>query len=481
VAGAALALRAPVRLVLTRREDFASTKPAQGTVAEVRIGASREGLLRALQATVVYDTGAYSESSWHMAAAPLLTGPYRWSAFDVVGIGVRTNRFAAGNYRAPTGPQMTHALETLMDELATRLGLNPVDLRLANLMADGEPTVSGDTWSGLGAIECLEAMRGHPIWAARSSLPAGEGIGLALGVWEASMEPAAATCRLDPDGTITVVTGAVDISGVTGGFEVIAAETFGLPVDAVTVLGADTSTAPPSPGSSGSAITYGVGLAVRQAVAEAREQFLRLADEAFEIGPEDLEVADGMVRPRGSPGAGRSVAELARDISESWSAPVEGHATTAHDSVAPSAAGHLAHVRVDTETGEIRILGYAVVQDVGRALDRALVEDQMLGAAVQSIGRATVEAMVHDEHGQLLTGSFLDYAVPRASSVPSIETVIVEVPAPEGPFGAKGIGEAPMLAGPAAIANAVAAATGLRLRDLPMTPDRVWVALRDRS
>jgi CO/xanthine dehydrogenase Mo-binding subunit len=136
---------------------------------------------------------------------------------------------------------------------------------------------------------------------------------------------------------------------------------------------------------------------------------------------------------------------------------------------------------VDTETGEIRILGYAVVQDVGRALDRALVEDQMLGAAVQSIGRATVEALVHDEHGQLLTGSFLDYAVPRASSVPSIETVIVEVPATEGPFGAKGIGEAPMLAGPAAIANAVAAATGLRLRDLPMTPDRVWVALRDRS
>jgi CO/xanthine dehydrogenase Mo-binding subunit len=476
VAAAALALGAPVRLVLTRREDFASTKPAQATVAEVRIGATRDGRLRALQAQVVYDTGAYPESSWHMAAAPLLAGPYRWDAFDVVGLGVRTNRFAAGNYRAPTGPQLTHALETLVDELAGRLGLDPVDLRLANLVADGDPTVSGETWPRIGAIECLEAMRGHRIWAARSGLPAGEGIGLALGVWEASMEPAAATCRLEPDGTITVITGVVDISGANGGFEVIAAETFGLPAEAVTVVAADTSTAPPSPGSSGSAITYATGLAVQQAVADARDRFLRLAADGFEIKPEDLEITGGIVRPRGSPDAGRSVAEIAMELGDGYAAPVEGHAATAHTAVAPSAAGHIAHVRVDVETGEITLLDYAVVQDVGRALDVALVEDQMLGAAVQSIGRATLEALVHDEHGQLLTGSFLDYAVPRAATIPSIDTVILEVPAPEGPLGARGIAEAPMIAGPAAIANAITAATGVRLRDLPMTPARVWAA-----
>jgi CO/xanthine dehydrogenase Mo-binding subunit len=259
---------------------------------------------------------------------------------------------------------------------------------------------------------------------------------------------------------------------------VIAAETFGLVVEAVTVVPANTSTAPPSPGSNTSAITYGAGLAVQQAVADARERFLRLAAEAFEIGPEDLEIVEGMVRPRGSPGTGRSVADIATELADGYAAPVEGHASTAHSVVAPSAAGHLAHVRVDRETGEIQLLDYAVVQDVGRALDRGLVEDQMLGAAVQSIGRAMMEALVHDEHGQLVTGSFLDYAVPRAAAIPSIDTVIVEVPAPEGPLGAKGMGEAPMLAGPAAIANAVAAVTGIRLRDLPMTPDRVWAALR---
>jgi CO/xanthine dehydrogenase Mo-binding subunit len=481
VAGAALALRAPVRLVLTRQEDFASTKPAQATVAELRIGATSDGRLLGLQARVVYDTGAYPESSMHTYSAPLVTGPYRWSAYDVEAIGVRTNRFAVGNYRAPTGPQLTHALETLVDEIAVRLNIDPVDLRLANLVAEGDPTASGETWPRIAAAECLDEMRSHRIWTERTGLPAGEGIGLALGVWEGTMEPSAATCRLEPDGTLTVITGVVDISGVNGGFEAIAAEAFGVAREAVTITTADTATAPPAPGSSGSAITYGAGLAVQQAAVDARDQFLRLAAELFEIKPDDLELVDGRVQPRGAPDVARTVADIAGELSEGWSAPVEGHASTAHKVVAPSVAGHLAHVRVDVETGRVDLLDYAVIQDVGRALDPSLVEDQMLGAAVQSIGRATHEVLIHDEHGQLLTGTFLDYAIPRAAQMPPIDTVIVEVPAPEGPFGAKGIGEASMLAGPAAIANAIAAAAGVRLQDLPITANRVWAALRERA
>jgi CO/xanthine dehydrogenase Mo-binding subunit len=416
-----------------------------------------------------------------MAAGSVITGPYRWPAFDVVGLGVRTNRFAAGQYRAPTGPQLTHALETLIDELAAELDLDPIDLRRQNLVAEGDPTVSGDVWPRIGAVECLEELRGHRLWTARSNLPAGEGIGLAIGSWEGSMEPAAATCRLEPDGTITVITGVMDISGVAGGFAVIAAETFGVPVEAVAVVAAETSSAPPAPGSNSSAITYGVGIAVQQAVADARDRFLRLAAEMFEIEPGDLEIVDGIVVPSGAPTRGRSVADIASELSEGYAAPVEGHATTAHSVVAPSVAGHLAHVRVDKETGRVEVLDYAVVQDVGRAIDPALVEDQMLGSAVQSIGRALHEAMLHDDQGQLITGTFLDYAVPRAASVPAIDTRIIEVPAPEGPFGARGIGEAAILPGPAAIANAIAAATGLRLRDLPMTPQRVWAAARERD
>ena len=476
VAGAALALRAPVRLVLTRLEDFAATKPAQGMVIDLRIGARSSGELEALEARLTYDAGAFPESSWHWFAALLATGPYRWPAFDVVGLGVRTNRFPAGNYRAPTGPQGTFALETLIDELAARLGLDPVELRLANLVAEGEAMADGETWPRTGARECLGRLRAHSLWQGRSGLPAGEGVGLAMGVWQGSMEPAAATCRLEPDGTITVVTGIVDISGATSGLAVIAAEAFGVPVEAVTVISVDTRSAPPSPSSNASAITYGAGLAVERAVADARGRLLQVAAKQFEIDPGDLEIVDGIVRPRDAPAMGRTVAEVAASLADAYSAPIEGHATTAHTVIAPSAAGHLAHVRVDRETGAVELLGYVVVQDVGRALNPALVEDQMLGGTVQSIGIGLYEALTHDERGQLLTGTFLDYAVPRAAALPPIETMIVEVPAPEGPFGARGIGEASMLSGPAAIANGIAAATGLRMRELPMTAQRIWAA-----
>lgn len=285
VAGAALRLRRPVRLVLTRQEDFAATKPAQGMVIDLRIGARRSGEFEALEARMTYDAGAYAESSWEWFAAQLITGPYRWPAFDVLALGVHTNRFGAGNYRAPTGPQGVFALESLVDELAERLVLDPVELRSANTVVEGDLMADGVPWPRIGAQECLERLRGHPIWTGRSRVPAGEGVGLAIGVWPGSMEPAAATCRLEPDGTISVITGVVDISGASSGFAVIAAETFGVPVEAVTVITADTSSAPQSPSSNASAITYGAGLAVQRAVAEARDRLLRVAADEFEIEP----------------------------------------------------------------------------------------------------------------------------------------------------------------------------------------------------
>jgi CO/xanthine dehydrogenase Mo-binding subunit len=478
VAGAALRLRAPVRLVLTRREDFAATKPHQGMVIDLRIGARRSGEFEALQARMTYDAGAYAESSWEWFATRLIGGPYRWPTLDVLALGVHTNRFGTGNYRAPTGPQGAFALESLVDELAERLDLDPVELRSTNLVVEGDPMTDGEPWPRIGARECLDRLRRHPIWARRSSLPADEGVGLAIGVWPGSMEPAAATCRLEPDGTISVITGVVDISGASSGFAIISAETFGVPVEAVTIVSADTSSAPPSPSSNASAITYAAGLAVQRAVADARDRFLRMAADVFEIEPADLEVADGIVRPRGSPAEGRSIADVVGILGDSSLPPVEGHAATSHSVVAPSVAGHLAHLRVDRETGSVELLDYVVVQDVGRALDPALVEGQMLGGTVQSIGRALLEELIHDERGQLVTGSFLDYAVPKASALPAIDALIVEVPAPEGPFGARGIGEASIVPGPAAIANAIADATGVRMRQLPMTGRRVWAAAR---
>jgi len=479
-AGAALALRRPVRLVLTRREDFQATNPASAQVTHLRVGARKDGTFTGIEARMLVDRG--SNAGWGVEGitSSLVAGPYRWQAHDVVGYGIQTNRFTFGAYRAPGAPTAAFALESLLDELAQALGLDPIELRLKNAVVEGDMGIGGNPFPTIGAVEVLEQVRDHPLWAARSTLPDDEGIGVAAGYWPAGKEPAAAVCRVDTDGTMTVVTSAVDMSGVDSGFVVIAAAAFGLSPDKVRVVHADTATGPYAGASGGSKVTYTVGRAVEGAARAARVKVLAAASQELEIAPDDLEVVDGVVRAVGAPGRSITVEELAKKTLRFGGRyePIEGHGGSAQTVGAPSVAAHLSHVRVDRETGEVELLRHVVAQDVGRALNPALVEGQMRGGAVQGIGWALFEQLDHDEDGHLLTGSFLDYAVPVAERVPEIDTLIVEVPAPDGPFGAKGIGEAPVVAAAPAIANAVAAATGARLHELPMTPARVWRALR---
>ena len=478
-AGCALALRRPVRLVLTRMEEFASMNPACAQVTHLRVGARADGTLTGIEARMFVDRG--SNAGWGVEGITslLVAGPYRWEAHDLLGYGVQTNRFPFGAYRAPGAPTAAFAVESLLDELAARLGLDPAELRLRNAVGEGDVGVSGRPFAVIGTAAVIERLREHPLWAARSSLPEDEGVGLAVGYWPGGTEPAAALCRVDSDGTMTVVTSAADMSGVGTGFAMIAAEAFGLPLDKVRVVSADTASGPYAGVSGGSKVTYTVGTAVQRAVEAARVKLLAAASQELEIAPDDLEVVDGVVRAVGAPDRSITVEEIvgkALTFGGRYE-PVEGHGGSAQLASAPSVAGHLAHVRVDHETGEVRVLRLVVAQDVGRALNPALVEGQMRGGAAQGLGWALLEELAHDDDGRLLTGSFLDYAIPSAEAVPEIETLVVEVPAPDGPFGAKGIGEASVVAAPAAIANAVAAATGVRMYRLPITAPRLWAAL----
>jgi CO/xanthine dehydrogenase Mo-binding subunit len=479
-AGAALALRRPVRLVLTRTEDFAATNPASAQVTHLKIGARADGTFTGIEARMIVDRG--SNAGWGVEgiSSALVTGPYRWDAHEIRGYGVQTNRFTFGAYRAPGAPTAAFALESLLDELAKTLGLDPIEMRLQNAIVEGDIGMSGNPFPRFGALEVLERIREHPLWASRDSLPEGEGIGMAAGYWPGGTEPAAAVCKVDTDGVMTVVTSAADMSGVNTGFAVIAAAAFGLPPEKVRVVTADTSTGPYAGGSGGSKVTYTVGAAVLRAAESAREKVLAAASQELEIAPDDLEVVDGVVRAVGAPDRSITVQEIAQKALRFGGIyePIEGHGGSAQTSIAPSIAAHISHVRVDRETGEVELLHHVIAQDVGRALNPALVEGQMRGGATQGMGWAIFEELHHDEDGRLLTGSFLDYAIPTAERVPEIETLIVEVPAPDGPFGAKGIGEASVVGAPAAVANAVAAATGARLHELPMTPPRVWEALR---
>ncbi len=329
--GATLALKRPVRLVLTRSEDFQATNPASAQVTHLKVGARKDGTLTGIEGRMIVDRG--SNAGWGVEGitSSLVAGPYRWEAHDIRGYGVQTNRFTFGAYRAPGAPTAAFALESLLDELAVELGLDPFELRLKNAVVEGDVAITGNPYPTIGAVEVLERLRQHASWARRASLPEGEGIGMALGHWPGGNEPAAAVCRVDTDGSMTVVTSAADMSGVSSGFAVIAAAAFGLDPDKVRVVTADTASGPYAGASGGSKVTYTVGAAVLRAAESAREKVLAAASQELEIAPDDLEVVDGVVQAVGAPDRSITVAEIASKTLRFGGRyePIEGHGGSA--------------------------------------------------------------------------------------------------------------------------------------------------------
>jgi CO/xanthine dehydrogenase Mo-binding subunit len=300
-----------------------------------------------------------------------------------------------------------------------------------------------------------------------------------VGGWFGGIEPASACVRLNTDGTMHVVVGSVDISGTATGLAQVAAETLGVPVSRIRMVAADTDSAPASGMSGGSKIMYTVGSAVAKAAEDARRQILALAARRLEAAEGDLEIVDGAVRVRGVPARTVAVAEIAR-LTSGFGAghpPVFGVASEAIVQRAPGFGAHVARVRVDADSGRVRVVDYAVAQDVGRAINPAAIHGQIYGGVAQGIGWALLERMIYDEQGSLATGSFLDYALPRATDIPTIRTTLVEVPSERGPFGAKGVGEPPVVPVAAAIGNAIADASGARVETLPIVPEAVVAAL----
>ncbi len=477
IASAAMAVKRPIRLAFTRSEELLATNPAPRAEIQIKIGARKDGTLTALQARIVYDTGAFPGSPLDICGT-LLGSTYRCPNLDVRGVEVMTHRVSPAAYRAPGAPQAYFALESAIDELARRLGLDPLELRLKNAVVEGDPMLNGRPWPRIGLVECLEKARSHPLWQRRSSLGPNEGIGIAVGGWPGGLMPSNAGCRMESDGTFTVLTGSVDLTGTNTSFALIAAQVLGVPIEKVQVVNGDTDTAPFGPVAGGSMTTYMVGAAVQRAAERAREQVLAIAADQLEAAPDDLEIVDGLVRVKGVPDRSISLEKIA-GLSMSFGGryePVHGQGARGQAPNAPGFTVHIAHVRIDPSTGDVTLRDYAAIQDVGKAINPAAVHGQMMGGIVQGVGWALREAMVYGEDGQLLTGTLMDYALPTALDVPSLQTDFVEVPAPEGPFGAKGVGEPPAIPGPAAIGNAIRDAICARLTDLPMTSERVLAA-----
>jgi CO/xanthine dehydrogenase Mo-binding subunit len=464
----ALRLRRPVRLALARSHEFVVGHPAPAAHFDIELGARRDGTLLGLRTRFRYDNGA--TAGWHAGlSASFLGGTYRIPNFDLQGFEVTTNKTPVDAYRAPGATQTYFALESALDELAIRLDMDPIELRLRNVSRQGDPAPDGhSTWPMVASVEVLEEAKRHPLYTAPTQ--GGEGVGVALGSWGGARTPSAAGCRVETDGTVAVTVGSPDISGTATGLALIAAAAFGVSADRVRVEVADTSTAPFGASSSGSQVTYSLGGAVYEAAQEARRQLLEIATEELEAAPEDLDIVDGRVAVKGAPSRSVEITKLVGMSREFMGRhkPIQATGRSAVQEASPQFTVHIARVRADVETGAYRLTGYAAIQDVGHAINPPEIEGQIHGGSVQALGRALGEELAYDSDGQLRSASFLDYEIPAADQIPQIDVRLVEVPSPVGPLGAKGVGEPPAIPGTAALANAVSRATGVRVRRAPI-------------
>ena len=466
----------PVKLVMTREEVFRATGPTSGSHMRVKVGATKDGRITAGEAELKYQAGAF-QGSPVQPGAMCAFAPYDLENVKSVGYDVVVNRPKVAAYRAPGAPISEYAVESVIDELAKELGIDPIEFRLKNAAKEGTQAAYGPKFGPIGLVETLQEAKAHAHYAA----PLGEnqGRGVASGFWFNIGGETCASVNITEDGTATLVAGTPDIGGSRASLCMMAAEELGLDVAKVRPIIADTDSLGYTFLTGGSRVTFASGMAVIEASRECIRQLRERAARLWEVPLEDVLWEDGKAVANGAH-AGKhepmALAELAATAGKTGG-PIVGHAQINAQGAGPSFGTHLVDVEVDKETGRVTVLRYTVIQDAGKAVHPSYVEGQFQGGAVQGIGWALNEEYVYGEDGRLQNPAFLDYRIPVASDVPMIDTVIVEVPNPNHPYGVRGVGETPIVPPMAAIANAVENALGIRFTALPMSPPKVLEAI----
>ncbi|HWF00770.1 MAG TPA: xanthine dehydrogenase family protein molybdopterin-binding subunit [Caulobacteraceae bacterium] len=470
---------APVKMVMTRDEVFRASGPTSAAVMEVKLGAMRDGRIVAADVVLKYQAGAFPGSPVGAGSMTALAC-YDIANFSIVGWDVVTNTPKVAAYRAPGAPISAFAVESAVDELALKLGMDPIDLRLANAVRDGTQASYGPTFRNIGYVETLEAIRDHPHYAAR--LGPNQGRGVAVGFWFNVGGESTASVNINEDGTAVVATGNPDIGGSRASMAMMAAEVLGLPVEKVRPIVADTASIGFSMLTGGSRTTFATGMAVTEAARKIVEDLKRRAAQLWDVPVDQVEWLDGaaVCLDRAKAKGDLSLAALAAQSARTGGPIGAQHSLTAQGA-GPGFGVHLCDVEVDAETGHASIVRYTAAQDVGRAIHPSYVEGQVQGGVAQGVGWALNEEYVFDTAGTMENPGFLDYRVPVASDLPMIDTVLVEVPNPRHPFGAKGVGEVPIVPPLAAVANAVRRATDIRMQTLPLSPPRIRAALDARD
>ncbi len=459
----------PVKITMSREDVLKATGPTSGTSIKVK-AATKDGKLIAVETELAYEAGAFPGSPVGAGSMTMLS-PYNIPNFRVDAFDVVNNKPKTSAYRAPGAPAAAFAIESVIDELAKLNNVDPLTFRRNNSSHEGTRMVNGVEFPRIGAEETVEAAMASPHWNSPIEGP-NRGRGVASGYWFNGGMQSSVVASVNPDGTVNLIEGSTDIGGSRASIAMQLAETIGIPYDDVRPAVVDTDSIGHNDVTGGSRVTFATGMAAYEAGLDIRKQMSQRAAKLWGCSEDDVEYADGKLICKTDSTKELTFKEMAAQQARTGG-PLQGKASLVARGAGGAFGTHIVDVEVDPDTGKIDILRYTAVQDVGTAIHPSYVEGQIQGGVVQGIGWAINEEYIYDDKGRLVNSSLLDYRMPTALDVPMIDTVLVEVPNPGHPYGVRGVGEVPIVPPLAAIANAVADATGHRFNDLPISPRRV--------
>ena len=466
-----------VKLVMSRADVFEASGPTCGSWSRVKIGAKNDGTITAAEVELAFEAGAYPGSPVP-AGAMCALAPYDIENGTVDGYDVVVNKPKTAAYRAPGAPNAAFAVEQAVDELAQKLGMDPIELRLKNAAKEGTRRVDGPVFNRVGLVETLEAMRDHPHYNA----PLGEnqGRGVAVGFWFNIGFHSAVDLAVNGDGTVNLTEGSTDIGGSRASIAMQAAEVLGIAAEDVHPSVVDTDSIGYTFLTGGSRTTFATGWAAYEAAQSVKRQMIERAATIWDVDQDSVQMEKGVISSTTDTELSMTFKELAGQLAGT------GGGISASESVNPqsfggSFAGNIVDVEVDPETGKTDVVRFTAVQDVGKAIHPSYVEGQMQGGSVQGIGWALNEEYYMNDDGGMVNSTLLDYRMPTSLDLPMIDTVIVEVANPGHPYGVRGVGEANIIPPTPAIANALQDAIGTRLFETPMNSVAIVAAQENGS
>jgi len=489
----------PIKMVMDRKEEFEASLPRHSSKIWIRSGVDEDGFLMARQAKIILDSGAYADFGpmTVSTAAGLILGLYRIPDVKAQGYCVYTNKIPCGACRAPSAPQTMFALESHTDNLAHELRMDPMEFRLKNVLQKGDLNPIGQPLNPIALKDTIKKAADPSLWSRKRER--GRGIGMGCAQWFTAEFGSSACLKINEDGTITALIGSTDIG--TGSDTIIAqiiAEEMDVPMENIKLTTSDTDTTPYDMGSGGSRVTYNMGSAIKKACQDAKAQLLTIASNLLEVAPEDLEIKDGWVRVRGFHEKAVPLTQVIMAGYSMMSGPIIGKGSFIRFSPRPkgdpeaskglviapgidlTCATHVVEVEVDDETGAVRLLNCTMAQDVGKALNPMGMEGQMEGGFLQGMGFALTEGY-HFSDGRVLNPNFMDYKLPTSLDFPKMKDIFVEDFPSDGPYGVKGGGELPAVPVAGALANAIYDAVKVRIKELPITPEKIFMALKEKK